>query len=417
MPPPPTPPPPAPPGLGQTHISNEEIQWAQRMSMLMSVGGMTVPADIAAIASLPTDLAKQEQQARLKGFYDQQLAEYQEKLKVWSAGPMAAGKLPYTPERVAPGGGVSIGGAPPAWYSPQKTVLRENDGTYGEYWVAPPSQMYPQGVRQYIGPAKPSEQGAAFGTGVGTAQAGNTPLPTPPTAPPAAPGAPQYPGTPLAPGMNSKMPAYQEPNYTGDQLKAYAPEWVKGNGELTGVIGASQAAELRLQDIASAFKEVQTGRWLTDKSAFNAAMTSLFGPNAPQMFANADPAKVEQALHANYRATLQTLSEVNKRFTNNEFKVTSETSESPELQPAANLQMLSQDIGQLRQLRALGNDWVQARLDGKQDPSIFAAKWMSDNPLKPITEAVAKEIGPLKGMESGPQPKVWNWNARTGRYE
>jgi hypothetical protein len=199
--------------------------------------------------------------------------------------------------------------------------------------------------------------------------------------------------------MNSKMPNYQEPNYTADQLKAYAPEWVKGNADLTSVIGPSQQAELRLQDIASAFKEVQTGRWLIDKAAFNAAMTSIFGQNAPQIFKDASPEKVEQALHANYRATLQTLSEVNKRFTNNEFKVTSETSESPELQPAANLQMLSQDMAQLRQLRALGSDWVQARLDGKQDPSIFAAKWLSDNPLKPISEAVAKEIGPLKGME------------------
>jgi hypothetical protein len=60
--------------------------------------------------------------------------------------------------------------------------------------------------------------------------------------------------------------------------------------------------------------------------------------------------------------------------------------------------MLSEDIATLRQMRALGTDWAEARINGYKDPEIFQTKWYGANPLGPIVNGVKAEIGPLKGM-------------------
>jgi hypothetical protein len=120
LPPPPVPPtPPAPPQLPPTldhHVSNEEIEWAQKMSALMSLARRTVPPDIAAIATLPTDLAKESQKQALDNLYKQQQAAYQAQLNDYNkareqqrqfgyAGPTAgatkAAEQPFTLEQQA----------------------------------------------------------------------------------------------------------------------------------------------------------------------------------------------------------------------------------------------------------------------------------------------------------------------------
>jgi len=318
-----------------------------------------------------------------------------------SAAATKAAELPYTPTRVGPGGGVSVGGGAPSYIVPTIQKQLMPDGSYADFYVSPPTPQNPQGTRQYIGPSAPSAKTQAGETKSGEIGAQHAPLePAAPAAPaPGQPGAPPARGTPLAAGLNSKMPDYREPAYSDFDLQKYGDDWVKRSQDMTSTIGAAQTAEQRLTTIAGAFKQIQTGAFMTDKAAFNATLTSIFGPNAAGFFRDADPATVEKALHENYKATLQGLATVNKRFTNNEFNVTSEKSENPNLQPEANLTMLSEDIGQLRQLKALGTDWVEARINGKRDPETFQTKWLGENPLAPIVDAVRKEIGPLKGMQ------------------
>jgi hypothetical protein len=245
---------------------------------------------------------------------------------------------------------------------------------------------------------------AGFGPGpTRAAQIGAENAPMPPRgAAVGEPGAaPQIPGTPLAPNLMSKTPLYREPSYSQTELTSNQPEWAKQNAEMVGTIGQSQQAEQRLFSIADAFKQIQSGAFATDKAAFNAAMQGIFGQNAYQL-EGADPATIETALHENYKATLQQLKTVNNRFTQREFAVLSEQSEHPDLQPAANLKMLTEDIGTLRQMRGMATDWANYRAAGYQDPEIFQTKWLNANPLPPIVSAVRSEIGPLKGMQGQP---------------
>lgn len=366
-------------------ISNAQIKWAQDMSLMMTMAGHQVPPDIAGMAQLPVDLAKQDQDARMKAFYELQTAG----LKPID---MRENTLHVNQQTGDYTGNMVVTMAD----NRQHRVLVTGNIHGGQ------SQM------QDMGPAALSPQETAQGKAVGTATGTYGTAIPPPGAGAAGGGAPGATGAPtprpqgtlVAPNMRSSVPDYQEPQYTAGQLKDNMPKWADINDQMAASVGQAQQAEQRLMTIAHAYQMIQTGAFTTDKASWNAALQSIWGPNAPLQFSGSDPAQVEKALHELYKSTLQMLSTVNKRFTGKEFQVTAESSESPDIRPEANLQMLGEDIGVLRQQRALATDWNNARIGDqmngiapKQDPEIFETKWRDENQLGPIVEGVKKEIG------------------------
>jgi hypothetical protein len=322
------------------------------------------------------------------------------------AGPIAGAKkkaeLPYTfgrPGAMLPQ--VDAAGNPTGQFIgvPQLQQLANPQTGQKTFAYVSPQGVQPTGQTSQLGPGQTSELEAK-----GKIAAENAPLPSGGNTNDQTSDAVGLSGVPLAPGLTSKIPVYKEPLYSANDIKANQPEWAKQNADLASTIGQSQQAEQRLTTIANAFKMIQSGAFTEEKGAFNAALQSIFGRDTGLQLANADPAAVEQALHENYKATLQTLGAVNKRFTQREFAVVSEKSEHPNLQPEANLQMLAEDIGSLRQMRAMATDWVTARVAGMKDPEIFTTKWLGANPLPPIVNAVKQEIGPLQGMAGFRQP-------------
>jgi hypothetical protein len=261
------------------------------------------------------------------------------------------------------------------------------------------------------GPSGLGPEQTAFGTGVGSALAGQQPLPAPaqPAPPPGTPTKPTYQGYQLAPGMMSKEPNYQEPQLNETQLKAgYAVDnWPKTTRELTSSIGAAQSAEQRLTTMATAFQQVGTGAFMSDKAAWNNTLDGVFGPGGGPVWlrTSTDAGAVMTAMHEAMRATLSNLKATNPRFANAEFQGLSKMSENPDLPISANLNMLAEDIGQLRQQQGLANGWMEARANGKQDPDLFQTKWLAENKLPPIVESVKKEIGIGKMAPSGSQPQ------------
>lgn len=235
-------------------------------------------------------------------------------------------------------------------------------------------------------------------TTTGTNEANLGPLVNPAQPGQRQPGQQPVGGFPLAKGLTSTVPDYQEPSLTPAELHSRIPEWTKAGREMTSAIGMAQQAEHRLVNIADAFKLTEPGTFATHKADVAAALKGL-GIAYPTSW---DPASVQLALHENYRATLQNLAAVNKRFSQMEFKITSQNSEHPDLQPEANLNMLSEDIGSLRQMQGMGTDWLTAQNAGKHNPDAFETQWLNANPLNKISDAVKKEIGPLKGMPGGP---------------
>ena len=196
----------------------------------------------------------------------------------------------------------------------------------------------------------------------------------------------------VLPPVTDQAPIPQTPA----ELKETVPAWRKTVSDWNTSSQASQQAEQRLNSIASAFKQIQTGEWTTDKAHF-AAMLKSAGLD-PTKFNLDDPAAAQTALHENYVETLQQLKASTPRFTQMEFKALSENKEHPNLQPSANLQMLSEDIAQLRQSRDIPRDFAIAQQHGWRDPQSFEQAWLRQNPLKGYVDQARAEIGPLKGM-------------------
>lgn len=414
--PPPPPVVPPPEGIAGQHYSNAQIAWAKKQAALMSVAGETVPTWVNALSTLDTDMTKEAQKQQLDNYYKNAQAQYNAQLEVWKAGPIKAAQLPYTATRVAPGAGVSVGAGPPAWYAPDKVTLQDKNGAYHDWYVTPPTQPGGQPNYTYIGPSKPSAQQTATGTAIGTGIGQATPItPQPPAgsppgtpAPgqPAASGQPARPpieGTQVAPGVMTKQPDYPEPAYTPAQLADNTKRWGEKNGEIAATYGTAQQAEQRLGTIANAFKLINTGGFQSEKMQWNNALDGIYGPGGgPQWLrTSTDAGAVATALHEAQKSTIQMLKATNPRFANAEFQTLTKAGESPDLPPSANLNMLSEDIATVRQQMAFARDWGEARIGGKQDPDIYEVKWFHDNPLKPMVEAVRKEIGPL-----GPKPQV-----------
>jgi hypothetical protein len=175
--------------------------------------------------------------------------------------------------------------------------------------------------------------------------------------------------------------------------------WQDRKDEFADAVDPAQQAEERLLGQASIYKMIETGAWKEEKATLAARLKSIgIDPSSVNMD---DPAGVETALHENYQGTLNYLKTVNNRFTQREFSTLSEYNPRPGLQPTTNLQLLSESVGILRRDQALAKDWEVAQKGGWRNPVSFETQYMSANPIGPIVNSVAHEIGPLKGMAPG----------------
>jgi hypothetical protein len=188
--------------------------------------------------------------------------------------------------------------------------------------------------------------------------------------------------------------------HTAKELDNAYASWQKTKDGWQSTLAPGYAAEQRLETIADAFKSFQSGSWQTDKADIAAKLKGLGIDVTPYL---GDPAKVQLSLHENYVETMQQLRASNSRWTQFEFKALSANKENPDIQPAANLQMLSEDIGTLRQARDLPNDLVAAQRNGWRDPQSFETAWLKQNPVSGYVAQVKKEIGPLQGMQTQSQ--------------
>lgn len=255
---------------------------------------------------------------------------------------------------------------------------------------------------QRAGQTAAAENPALIERAGGTETAKNTanygPLLTPSPAPAPGPGGteplPTQHGTKIPP-LTDQAPIPTNP----EELKQRLPAWQKTSQDWNTSLQPSYQAEQRLNTIANAFKQIQTGAFTTNKAQFATWLKSAgLDSVADKVMQGADPSQVQLALHENYAETMQQLKAATSRFTQQEFKITAENKEHPNLQPEANLQMLAEDIGALRQARDLPRDFVIAQQHGWKDPQSYEQAWLRQNPLSGYVDTAKKEIGPLKGM-------------------
>jgi hypothetical protein len=183
-------------------------------------------------------------------------------------------------------------------------------------------------------------------------------------------------------------------------LKENVPAWQKTISAWNTGLKASQEADQRLATVEGALKTVQSGWGTTQKAAVNAAAKSL---GLPEILPNAKPGDVEKIFHEASIETLKrlqaTMQGTGSRIAVAEFTTLTKQGLNPDLQPEANLQMIAEDRGALRQSMDLPRDWSIAKSQyGWENPQAFERAWYDKNGLSQYVNTTKKEIGPLKGM-------------------
>lgn len=189
-------------------------------------------------------------------------------------------------------------------------------------------------------------------------------------------------------------------------IKKQEGEWGDVENEWNNEAESNALAIQRFGAMAQAFKMVQTGAYTTDLAHFRAALDAAgihsFDHGLP------DPAQVQIALKNNFGAAIQTLKgSGNHRWTQGELRGAQEAMANPDMQPGANLEILGQVIGSLQWENAKIADYASAKRIAAQrgvplNPTDWERAWVSRNPLQPVIDQAAKQIGPLKGMSAIP---------------
>jgi hypothetical protein len=418
---------------------------------------MTPPADVAALATLPTDLAKQEQQIRLQAYYNRQIETYKAQLDNWNKqnAPFDQRENSVRQDPQHPGqvyGNYTALGADGRVH--RYVMVPNPNGPQG-----PPIDLTPNGTALSPGETKFEETtgtnranlgglpGTPFGAPPG-APAPATPGPpgaVPPPAPAPAPAAPAPLTGPTIIGGERLMPAPVTPTtpqgtlitprgtklpdatsqfmpQSAEELKKLITDGPELTRAWTESIEPARTAELRLETMYRAYQMMESGAYTTQKLEFQKLLNAI-GID-PKIVSSNKISDIQLAMHENILSSLPALRESMPRPTQFEFKTISANRANPDLAPAANMQMLGEDIAQARQTQYLARDWNTAQQLGWRNPDSFKTVWGDMN--KPADEVarVKQELGPVKGAEpppaqsgsagSGPH---YQWNPKTNRTE
>jgi hypothetical protein len=209
-------------------------------------------------------------------------------------------------------------------------------------------------------------------------------------------------------GVTSTLPPLSEaaPINRGEiYLKDRIPQWTKQEDAWAESLPSNAIGEQRAVAIADALKATQSGHWAQEKADFAAKLKSVGIDIGGQTWFG-DPGKVQEALKNNFQSTLAQIRAFTSRPAAVEVSLASKNFANPDLQPEANLKIISETVGTMRWERALINDWAKAKAQGWQDPQDFQRAWMQHNPLQGYIDASEKQIGPLKGMPGASKPIV-----------
>lgn len=198
-------------------------------------------------------------------------------------------------------------------------------------------------------------------------------------------------GTQIPP-LNQQSPLPQSPAEMDQKLK----EWTETRTKWQADVQPTQLALQRLSTIQDAYKSIQSGSWTTDLANMRARLNGVGIHIADNVLPN--PNAVQLSLHENYAETMDWLKAHTNKFTQMEFKITSENKQHPNLMPEANLQMIAEDAATLRQHQDVVRDWQTAQKAGWKDPQSYEEAWLRHNKLRDYVNDERKRIGPLKGM-------------------
>jgi hypothetical protein len=154
-------------------------------------------------------------------------------------------------------------------------------------------------------------------------------------------------------------------------------------------------ARQRLMTIANALKSLQSGSLDATKAQWGAELAK-YGIDIWKDSA----AQAQIALKQNAMASMDTLSSRLSRWTQQEFATVRSNMANPDLQPAANAEIIGQGIGLIDHDMAMARGWQAYRKAGGTDPAYYTTNWNDKNQLQGFIDRAKAEVGPLKGMSA-----------------
>lgn len=259
--------------------------------------------------------------------------------------------------------------------------------------MAPMAPQAPQGGYQLGKPilnpsAEFNPQGYDFSPKIGNGPGQNQPLPVPASA--------DHPYTTEIPPLSSQAPL----RFSGTMAPEVQKGWVTTSQKLADAQQGIQSSKQLLNTMAGIFKNYESGSFATYQSDLMAKLNAL-GISTPNGMNS--PADMQQLLKDNFQVALQTMKATGiGRFTQMELKMAGQNFANPDLKPAANFAIMTQDFGKIMQAEALAKDWATANQNGWSDPNSFAQKWYgsSANDLQTFVNRAKVQFGPFKGMNA-----------------
>lgn len=281
--------------------------------------------------------------------------------------------------------------------------------------LAPQVQPTPQ--PQSMQPPQ-SGQGGAVPISTSQLQApvslGSNPQPQPPA---------QIPGNPFAqsstatsqqpPSTASSADATGMPKYkfdpfskvSTDQAGEFGKADMKVNDGYSERLQGYAQSEQRLNTVAQALKQVQSGGLATNKAEIANLLQGL-GVNIKSLNMD-DPAAVYDVLHEQGINTLEQLKSLTSgsKITNGEFTRIGQFMNNPNLPPSTNQQLLGEAIGAIHYDKSMIGDWNKMGGLGNRNaggyterPNDFERNWQLNNKMIDFVNDAKGQIGPLKGM-------------------
>jgi hypothetical protein len=360
---------------------------------------MTPPADIVKTATFPLDVALEAEKKRAALPY----TPFRPNSSLPIMGPDGKTIIGW---QTAPAGPTIGPGPPTADQQPTQQIVYPATTPGGAPAVVP-----------IPGPSGLSPEQTASGTATGTNRANLGGFPgTPFASQSGAPGpASQQPvvvgGVPLRPAPPAaKLPegTMVTPNgsylpsvnqqfmpQSAKEVEQALPKWqATGEGWSQGV-DMARTTEMRLETMYRAYQMLESGAYTTHVGEFLNLM-SFLGID-PAKVSNKPLKDIQLAMHENILTSLPVVKESTPRPTQFEFKTYSQNREHPDLTPAANMQMLGEDLAQARQIQYRARDWNTAQQQGWRNADSFNTVWSNLNPVTAEAERVKSELGPTKG--------------------
>src|SRR5204863_1909949 len=131
----------------------------------------------------------------------------------------------------------------------------------------------------------------------------------------------------------------------------------------------------RIQDMTDALRQVYTGQYVTDFAEWRAKIKGLTGVDFKTL---PDPAQVERLLKDNFSTSVETMKSTGlSRWTQAELFSSQKNFANPDLQPEANLRILSQTAGTLDWERHMMDAFPRGKGYGWRDPIDFQTKFVA----------------------------------------